>query len=216
MLGQVLLDLLDDLGVVTTMLVEPEDGRGAGGPCSRHRELDPVADGGVLGLAHAEDVARRDLLLQERGARGVDHADHAFARGLEGLVVGAVLLGLLGHEADVGDAAHGRRIELAVLLAVGDRFLVHRRVAAIGHHGDAVLQLVVRVPHLAAVANHVGHGRVDDDVVGHVQVGDALAGVDHRQRRAGLVDRRRCRPRSRPSCRRAAGRAWRARRRDRC
>jgi hypothetical protein len=39
----------------------------------------------------------------------------------------------------------------------------------------------------AAVADDVGHGGVDDDVVGHVQVGDALARVDHGQAGAGVV-----------------------------
>ena len=41
-----------------------------------------------------------------------------------------------------------------------------------------------RVPHLARGADHRGHRRVDDDVAGHVQVGDAAVGVDHRQRGA--------------------------------
>ena len=43
----------------------------AGWPVMRarvHRELHPVADGGVLGLAHAPDVACGHLVLGEHGA----------------------------------------------------------------------------------------------------------------------------------------------------
>src|SRR5664280_726182 len=44
-----------------------------------------------------------------------------------------------------------------------------------------ILKMVVLVPHLAAVADDVGHRGVDDDVARHVQVRDALARVDHGQ-----------------------------------
>src|SRR3972149_4707574 len=41
--------------------------------------------------------------------------------------------------------------------------------------------LPIVTPHLAAIADHWWHGGVDDHVAGHVQVGDALVGIDHRQ-----------------------------------
>ena len=44
MLGQVRLDLRDDVGVVRAALVEPEHGRVAGGAGPADRELDPVLD----------------------------------------------------------------------------------------------------------------------------------------------------------------------------
>jgi len=100
---QVPLHLGDDLPVVGAVPVEPEDGRPAGGAGAVHRQLHPVADGDVLHLAHAEDVALLDLLLEERGAAGVvDDPDGPRAGGHEGLVVGAVLLRLLGHQATLG------------------------------------------------------------------------------------------------------------------
>ena len=48
----------------------------------------------------------------------------------------------------------------------------------------------VRVPHLPRAADRRRHGGVDDDVARHVQVGDAAARVDLRERRAGRVRRR--------------------------
>jgi hypothetical protein len=45
---------------------------------------------------------------------GIRHGDLAVVGDLEGLVVRAVLLGLLSHEAHVGHVAHGRHIELSI------------------------------------------------------------------------------------------------------
>jgi hypothetical protein len=50
-----------------------------------------------------------------------------------------------------------------------------------GHHGLHVLEAAIGVPHLAAVADHRGHGGVHDDVVGRVEVGDALGRIHHGQ-----------------------------------
>mmetsp|Transcript_1094 Transcript_1094/g.2938 ORF Transcript_1094/g.2938 Transcript_1094/m.2938 type:complete len:469 (-) Transcript_1094:27-1433(-) len=122
----------------------------------------------------------------------VHHLHLASAGQLEGLVVGAVLLGLLRHQPDVGHGAHRRHVELAILAAVLQARLVHRRVAAVGDDADDILERVLLVPHLAAVAHDARHRRVDDDVRGHVQVGDAARRVDHRQpgpRRVARVDR---------------------------
>ena len=103
---------------------------------------------------------------------------------LEGLVVAAVLLGLLGHQPDVGHRAHRGRVEGAVGAAVVDDGLVDTGVRAVGDDGEGVVLLAVRAPHVAGRADHRRHRGVDDDVARHVQVGDALVGVDHRQARA--------------------------------
>src|SRR5690606_22345710 len=113
----------------------------------------PVLDGRILGLAHAPDVAGGDLVLHQHLAVGVDHAHHAVGGDAEGLVVRTVFLGLLRHQADVGHAAHGRRVERPVGLAVFDDRLVDAGVAAVRDHGLGVLQFAVRIPHAPAVAD---------------------------------------------------------------
>ncbi|GAA2911205.1 hypothetical protein GCM10020221_03690 [Streptomyces thioluteus] len=123
-------------------------------------------------------------LLQNDVAGRVDETDRAGGRDLEGLVVGAVLLGLLGHEADVRDRAHGGRVEGAVGAAVVDDDLVDAGVRAVGQHREGVGLLAVRAPHVAGGADHGRHRGVDDDVGRDVQVGDALVGVDHGEGRA--------------------------------
>ena len=213
--GQVGLDLGDQVGVVGAVGVEPEHGRRAGGPGPGDGELDPVADRDVLGLARPPDVAGRHLVLEQRRARAVDDAHGAVGRDLERLVVRAVLLGGLGHQPDVGHRAHRRRVERAVGPAVVDDGLVDAGVAAVGDHRERVVLLAVGAPHVAGRADHRRHRGVDDDVGRHVQVGDAAVGVDHRQARSGGepgvdggLDRRR--PRAAWPPRRAArrGRRW--------
>ena len=96
--------------------VEPEDGGEAGGAGALDGEFDPVADGGVFGLAGAPDIAGFDLVLGEGAAVRIDDAHGAGSGDLKGLIVGTVFLGGLRHEADVGNGAHCFRIEGAVLL----------------------------------------------------------------------------------------------------
>ena len=55
-----------------------------------------------------------------------------------------------------------------------NQYLVDGWVAPIRDDTLDLLQLVVLVPHLTAVSDHVGHAGVDDHVAGHVQVRDAL------------------------------------------
>ena len=168
-------------------LVEPEHGRRAGRPRARDREPDPVLDRRVLGLAHAPDVARLHLVLEQRLAGVVDNPDPAVGRDLERLVVGAVLLRLLGHQTDVRRAPHRSRIKCAVLATVLERLGVERRVGVVGDHELRVLQLAGAVVHLARGTDRGRHRGVDDHVTGNVQVGDPAIGVDHREAWAGCV-----------------------------
>ncbi len=99
----------------------------------------------------------------------------------------AVFLGLLRHEADVGHGAHGLRVEVAVPFAEVDHLLVDAGEGRLRHHGLAVVRLAVGAPHLAAAADHGRHRSIDDDVIGRMEVGDALRRIHHRQARAVLL-----------------------------
>ena len=183
-LGQVGVDLLDQLGVVGAGLVEPEDRRGLRGAGPGDGQLHPVADRDVLGLAGAPDVAGLDVVGQQDLAGPVDDGDGAVGGDLERLVVRAVLLRRLRHQADVGDGSDRRRVERAVLLHVVDDGRVDPGVGGVGDDREGVVLGAVRAPQLAAVADQGRHGGVHDDVARHVQVGDPLVGVDVGQPRA--------------------------------
>merc|ERR1719193_2249741 len=110
----------DQVGVVSTGRVEPEDGLCVLGASSVHAQLDPVLDGGILGLAHPVDVTRVDSVAENSGASGISDDDGALGGNLKGLVMASILLSLLGHEANVGDVSSGCPVELSVLLAILD------------------------------------------------------------------------------------------------
>src|SRR5262245_48477041 len=122
---EVSVDSLDQLGVMRPVLVQPKDCRSLAGAGAVYRKLNPIADGGVLGLACAPDVTLFDLMLEEDFAGGVDHADGALCRDLEGFVVGAVFFCFLCHQSDVRHGAHGARIEGPMLFAKLDDGLVN-------------------------------------------------------------------------------------------
>src|SRR5690606_2827933 len=116
----------------------------------------------------AVDVAGFDAAFEERVAVGGHHAYGAGRVDLERLVVRAVLFGLLRHQSDVGDGAHGAWVERAVGFAVVYDGLVDAGVGAVGDDELGVVRLAVGSPHLAGVADGGRHGGVDDDVAGHV------------------------------------------------
>ena len=188
MLRQIGFHLLDQLGIVGAVLVQPEHARHAGEAGTADAELHPVADRGVLGEAGAPDVAAFNRMLQQRGAGRINDADGAIGLGLEGLRVRAVFLGLLGHQADVRHGAHLGRIKSAVLLAELDHRVIDAGIGRVRNHALGVIFLAIRAPALAAGADEGGHGGVDDDVGRDMQVGDALVGVHHVHGRA-IVER---------------------------
>ena len=97
-----------------------------------HSQPRPSASEASLGLAGAPDVARGDVVRHEPRAVAVDDLDATGTRDLEGLVVAAVLLGLLRHQAHVRHRAHRGRVEGAVDAAVVDDGLVDAGVGAVG------------------------------------------------------------------------------------
>ena len=166
---------------MTTVGVEPEDTRLTGSFSSANGQLDPVLDWHIFGLAGTVDIVLADRLLKQNGTSRVNNLELTVSRSFEGLIVRTVLFSFLSHQTNVGDATHGGRVELTVLVSVFTDLAVDGGVAAIRNHSDGVLQFVSQVPHTAAVTNNVRHRSINDDVVRDVQVGDVLAGVNHRQ-----------------------------------
>ena len=87
MLRQILVDLGDQAGVVGAVFVEPEHSGHAGGASPADCQFHPVADRGVLGLAHAPDIAGFHGVFEQGAAGAVDDAHGAVHRDFEGLVV---------------------------------------------------------------------------------------------------------------------------------
>ena len=183
-------------------LVEPEHGRRSRSPARARRRAAPSRRSARPWSGTRARCRRpRPRARAASSPARVDDADGARGLDLERLVVAAVLLGLLRHQADVRRRAHRRRIERAVLAAEVDRLGVQRRVAGVGDDRLGVLLLAVGVPHLAGRADHRRHRRVDDHVARDVQVGDPAVGVDHREARR----RSRRPPGSRPRSRALVG-----------
>src|SRR5690625_6301373 len=51
--------------------------------------------------------------------------------------------------------------------------LVDAGIAAVGDDGLGILQLALGIPHAPRIPDHGRHGGIDDDIAGHVQIGDA-------------------------------------------
>ena len=91
----------------------------------------------------------------------------------------SVLLSLLCQQADIGYVAGGGVVKLTLLLAALDIGVVDTSVGPVRDDALELLELVVLVPHLTTVMNDVGHGGVNDDIAGDMEIGDSGVGVHH-------------------------------------
>src|SRR5207244_1623248 len=135
--------------VMRARLVEPEDGGRIGSTSAVDGKFDPVLDSGVLGLARTPDIAFLDGMFNKDVPAGVDDAHNPVGWYLKRLVMRAVFLRRLRHQADVRYGTHRARIESAMFFAKIDRRLVNAGVAAVRNDGKRVLELACRVVHLA-------------------------------------------------------------------
>mmetsp|Transcript_38759 Transcript_38759/g.93012 ORF Transcript_38759/g.93012 Transcript_38759/m.93012 type:complete len:322 (-) Transcript_38759:227-1192(-) len=99
----------------------------------------------------------------------------------------SILLGLLCHEADIRACTHGLRIKRTVFLAKLDHLTENKAVAAIRNGGFEVCLLAICIPHVATGTDCRWHRVVNDDVAGHMKVGDAPGGVNKRHFPALLI-----------------------------
>ena len=124
MLGQVLVNLLDQLDVMRPVGIQPKDRRRTSDPSPIDSQLDPVSDRRVFRLAHPEDIVFLDQLLHQGIARIVHHSDGSVTGRFKSLVVRPIFFCLLGHQPDVGDAANRSRVERPLFLAIFDYRLI--------------------------------------------------------------------------------------------
>ena len=122
---QILVHLGDQLGIVRAVLVEPEHGRRAGRAGASSPRASPSPESAASFVWQRARCRLPRPCAQQRLARMASTTRIVPLPGdLEGLVVRAVFLGRLRHQADVGHAAHRARIERAVFLAEFDDRLI--------------------------------------------------------------------------------------------
>mmetsp|Transcript_74437 Transcript_74437/g.193458 ORF Transcript_74437/g.193458 Transcript_74437/m.193458 type:complete len:268 (-) Transcript_74437:1268-2071(-) len=187
---EILLDLCDHVSVVSPLLCKPEDSWSARAAGAYHSQLHPISDGCVFGLAHAPNIALRHIMSEENRALLPQNDLHLAVRGnLECLVVRSILLSFRRHQANVRCVAGRSRIEFSMSPAVVHNSVVDSRVASIGDDELCIAQGVILRPHSARVPNRSSHGGVDNDIRGHMEIGDALARIHIGKLRALVIAR---------------------------
>ena len=165
---------VEELNIMGSVLIQPEHRLGACFPGPGDSQFHPINDGVVFGLTHPVNVSFLHLMFEDELSVLVLHSDGSFALHLKGFVVGAILLRFFGHQTNVGGVSHGLIVELAIFLTVLQNGSVDSGVGTVWDDTFHVLELVLEVPHFASISDHIGHGGVDDDVAGDVEVGDAF------------------------------------------
>ena len=189
MILEVCVDFLDNVSIMGTIGIQPEDSRLVGGASTTHGQADPITDRLVLSLAHAPDISSFNTVGEDLVALSISHSHGTICRDLKSVGVRSVFLSLLGHKTNIGNVTHGSDIKLTIFTAKVHHFGIGSGVASVGDQTLGVLELVVFVPHHTRVTDHTWHRSIHNHITGDMQVGDTLARVYHCEPRAAFVAR---------------------------
>ncbi len=133
--------VFDQLRIMGTARIQPEDRLTAFGLLPRNGQLDPVLDRGLPCRCRAPDIARvHGMFVQDISVHG-DHPHRARRCDFECRGVRAVFLGLLGHQADILDRSGGGWIKRTILFEVRNCFVIDARIGAVGDDAFGVASL---------------------------------------------------------------------------
>ena len=190
---QIFFHFLPDFHIVGTLRIQPENCRHLGSPGAIHGKLYPIANRSVFRLAHPENIALFHLLRKQNFAFAIDGVNLACSRSNKRFVAASVFLGTLRHQTHILNRPHRTGVECSILFAKFNGRVINSRIAAIRNAGFDLLQFAILIPHTARVADHRGHGSVDNHVARHMQIRNPLGGIDHRQIRSLRQSRIDCR-----------------------
>ena len=148
MIFEVSVHLIDQLGIVCTCRIQPEDCGRTCGTGAINSEFDPVTDRRVLHLAGAPDITLLYAVLQQQTAIRIHHTDLACSGNFKSLIMRSVFFGFLRHEANIGYCPHSRRIESTVHYAKIDSLGIHACITTIRDDEVRILLFTGLVPHL--------------------------------------------------------------------
>ena len=97
MIQQVLIHFINQVGVMRTLWVEPEDCRLTCGAGTIHCQFDPVTYWQVFGLTHSPDITLCNLVFHQQGAFSADDTNGTCGFNFEGFVMRTIFFGFLRH-----------------------------------------------------------------------------------------------------------------------
>ncbi len=153
MIFKVTIREFDEITIVGAVFVEPEYSGRIDLPGAADGKPNPIPNWQIFRLAHAPDIAFGNDVLEQYTGILVNHSYPTGRRDLKCLVVRSIFFGLLRHQADIGNVAHRRHVERAVLSTKGEHLLVNAGIASVWNQRFRVVQIAVRAPHLSRRAN---------------------------------------------------------------
>ena len=120
--------LFNQLGIMSTVFIQPENGRITCFTGPAHSKLNPILDRRILNLAHTPDITSTHFMLHKNGTAGINNPHMPLFRNFKSLIMGTILFRFLRHESDIADATHGCGIKGTMLFAKFDCGLINTGV----------------------------------------------------------------------------------------
>jgi hypothetical protein len=80
MIGQVFLYKADDVTVMSTVVIQPENSGASSSTSTRNSKSDPVSDGKIFNLAHSPDIVGLNVVLQVDFSIALVYDTHSSSR----------------------------------------------------------------------------------------------------------------------------------------
>ena len=157
MVFEVSIDLLDQLRVVRTFRIEPENCWCISCTCASYSEFHPITNRCIFYLTCAPDIALLNCMFMQNLTRSVTDTNGARCRNFKRLIMRAILFGLLSHQPNIWHSTHGARIKRAVCFTKINGRRINACIAAIRNNKVGVLLSTILIPHLTRRTNRGWH-----------------------------------------------------------
>ena len=173
------MDLGNQHRIMGSVLIQPKHDRPARCARPRNRQFHPILNRRMFYPTHPPNVTRFNRMTEQDLTGSIDDLNLTGARRLKGRVMRAIFLSFLGHQADIGNRAHGCWVKSPVSLTIFNRFIVNPGITTIRNHGHHIVKLTIRRPHFARLSYGCRHRGIDNNIARDMQVGNASIRIHH-------------------------------------
>src|SRR5690606_21653104 len=179
MVFQIFLHLGNDLSIMCSAFVQPENRRGVGKSGAVYSKFHPVLDRCILSLAHSEDIIFFHFLFEQCVAVLVFHTDDSVSSRLESLVMRSVFFGFLSHKSHVWYRSETRWVNSTIDLHIVNYSRVKSSVSTVRNNAYRIFFLTFFIPHFSSSAYKCCHRSIHNYIGRHMEIGDSLIRVYH-------------------------------------
>ena len=159
--------------------IKPENSLRPCGCLTLYAEAYPVLNRRFPHSGRAPNITRLNILFMQYIAIFQNVTYGSIGRNFKSRGVAAVFLCLLRHQPNICNRARGCRVQCPCLFEIVNCLVIDRGITAIRYDAFGVALLSIWAPSLATCTNNSWHRSINNDIRGHVKVGNPFVTIHH-------------------------------------